>query len=95
MMPFGTQVEMLFHQLGELVVGNLAGAEGVHHQADGTRHSDRVGHLHFATAGELGSDDILGDVARGIRSGAIDFGWVLAGKCATRRGARNRRSCRR
>ena len=89
MMPFRAQVEMLFDQLGQFFVGNLAGTEGRDHDAGGLRHADRVGHLDLAFAGQAGGHDVLGDIARGIGGRAVDLGGILAGKraAAVRRSA--------
>ncbi len=46
------------------------------------RHADRIGHLHLATLGDAGGDDVLGDVARGVGGRTVDLGRVLAGERA-------------
>ena len=48
MMPRGVSGEVLAHQLGEALVGNDAGAEGVDRHRDRLGHADGVGQLHFA-----------------------------------------------
>ena len=55
---FRTQVEMGGGSVRRSFVGNLAGAEGVDHQAHRQR-PDGVSHLHFATVGQTGGDDVL------------------------------------
>jgi len=72
------QVEMLAHQFGQLLLGQLAGAEGVHHDGGGLGHADRIRHLDLAALGQTGRHDVLGHVARRIGSGAIDLGRILA-----------------
>ena len=42
------------------------------------RDADRVGDLHLAAVGQAGRDDVLGDVARGVRGRAVDLRRVLA-----------------
>ena len=42
------------------------------------RDADRVGDLELAAVGEAGGDDVLRDVARGVRGRAVDLGRVLA-----------------
>ena len=64
--PARRQQEVGAHQVGELGVVDLAGAERVHHDAHGLGHSDRVSQLHFATVGQFGRDQVLGDVARHV-----------------------------
>ncbi len=62
----------------DLVVGDLAGAEGIHHQRHRARHADRVGHLHLALVGQAGGDDVLRHVAAGVGGRAVDLGRILA-----------------
>ena len=45
--------------------------------------ADGVGKLDRATVGQLGGNDVLGQVARGVGSRAVDLGGVLAGEGAT------------
>lgn len=72
------QVEMLLHQGRQIVVAELAGAEGFHQDAHRTRHTDRVAELHFSLAGEAGGHQGLGHIAGGIGGGAVHFGGILA-----------------
>ena len=46
------------------------------------RDADRVRDLDLAPVGEAGGDDVLGDVARGVRGGAVHLRRVLAGERA-------------
>ena len=62
----------------EGVVRHLARALRRHHDAGRPRHADGVGHLHQALGGETRGDDVLGDVARRVRGGAVDLARVLA-----------------
>src|SRR5215208_4573031 len=74
----GPQVEVLAHELRDLRAADLLRAERLHHQRDGVRDADRIGDLHLAALREPGRDDVLGDVAGGIRGGAVDLARVLA-----------------
>ena len=47
----GTQVKDLADGLGQLLIGDLAGAEGVHTHGDGLSHADGVGQLDLAALG--------------------------------------------
>src|SRR5207342_2135097 len=76
------QVEVLADQLLDLVVGDLAGAEGGDRDRGRLGDADRVGHLHFALVGQARGDDVLGHVTRGVRGGTIDLRRVLAGERA-------------
>ena len=60
------QIEELTHQLDEMALVQLAGAEGFH--ADGSRlgDADGVGDLDFTAIGEASSDDILGDITGSV-----------------------------
>src|SRR5262245_51705288 len=58
----GTQVEVFLHQLCDLVVRDLAGAERLDQDAHRARDPDRVGDLQLALRREAGGDDVLGDV---------------------------------
>src|SRR5256884_8588639 len=83
------QIEVLDDQRRERVVGHLPGALGRHHDAGGAGHADGVGQLHQALRRETGGDDILGDVTRRVRRGAVDLGGILPreGAAAVRRRA--------
>ncbi|RMU44311.1 hypothetical protein ALP28_05422 [Pseudomonas savastanoi pv. nerii] len=75
------QVEVVADQLDDLVIGQLAGAEGVQRDRRRLCHADSVGHLNFATLGQTGSHDILGHVTTGVSSRTVNLRWVLAGEC--------------
>ncbi len=76
------QVEVLADQLHDLLVADLAGAEGVDRDRGRLGHADGVGNLDLATLGEAGGDDVLRHVAAGVGGGAVDLGRVLAGERA-------------
>ena len=42
--------------------------------------ADGVGQLNGAAIRQLGCDDVLGQIARHVGSGAVDLGGILAGK---------------
>src|SRR5205823_876385 len=60
----------------------LTGAVGVDIDRQRSRHADRVSELQSAAAGKTGSDDVLGDIARGVCRRTIDLRRVFTGKCA-------------
>src|SRR3954470_7373771 len=76
------QVHRLGDSLLELVLGDLSGAVGVDVDRQRPRHADGVGELQGAAIGQTGGNDVLGDVARGIRDRAVDLGRILAGEGA-------------
>src|SRR5688572_13761883 len=77
----GPQVEVPFHELSDSLVGNPAGAKGLHQHAHRTRNPDGVRHLDLALLCKARGDHILGHVARRICPGAVHLGGVLAGEC--------------
>src|SRR5690606_10688808 len=79
----GPQVEVFPHQLHNLLITDLAGAEGVDRHRGRLGHADGVGHLDLATFGEAGGDNVLGYVAPGIGGAAVNLGRILAGEGAT------------
>ena len=80
--PRGGQREVPADQLGDLVVGDLAGALGVDVDAHGLGDADGVGELHLAAVGQAGGDDVLGDVAGHVGGRAVDLRGVLAAEGA-------------
>ena len=82
MMPFGRKSKCFSTSLAILSSAILPVPKVSTIRLTGPRDSDRVGDLHFAAARELGGDDVLGDVARGVCRRAIDLGRVLAGEGA-------------
>src|SRR5450830_168449 len=77
------QVEDFANQLDDLVIADLAGAEGVQRDRGRLSDADGVGHLDFATIGQAGGDDVLGHVTTGVGGGTVNLGWILAGERAT------------
>ena len=72
------QLEVRAHELGDLLLGNPAGAFRVHHDRDRIGHANRVGELHQRPVGDAGRHDVLGDVARHVAGRAIDLRRILA-----------------
>ena len=68
----------------DLAVGHvdLGGAVGVDVESDGFGFADGVGHLDEHLVAETGGHQVLGDVAGGVGSRAIDFRGVFAGESA-------------
>ena len=75
-----THIELGGDQFGETILGDLAGAESMDHDRNRLGNADGVGHLHFATVAETGSNEILGDVTSHIGGGTVDLARVLAGE---------------
>jgi hypothetical protein len=69
---------VLAHQLGDLDVGDLAGALGVDVDADRLGDADGVGQLDLAALGQARGHDVLGDVAGHVGGRAIHLRGVLA-----------------
>lgn len=78
----GAQVEVLCDQLRDLLVAHLAGAEGLHVDAERARHPDGVRHLDLAAVRQPGSHHVLGHPAARVRRGPIHLGGVLAAESA-------------
>src|SRR5919106_2867037 len=78
----GAQVEVLVDQPLDLAAADLLGAEGLHHHRDGVSDADGVCHLDLGALGQPGGHDVLGHVARGVGSGAVDLRRVLAAERA-------------
>src|SRR5579883_1179328 len=78
----GPQVENFGHRLSDSLFGQPSRSERLDEHAHGMRDADGVGNLDLATIGQSGGDDVLGDPARGVSSGAIDFGRILTGERA-------------
>ena len=62
----GTQVEVLAHQVCNLLLGDLGGAEGLDGDRSGLGDTDGIGDLDFAAVCQAGGDDVLGHVTTGI-----------------------------
>ena len=93
MMPFGVSLKFARTSVGDLLVGNLAGAEGLDQNADRLGNANGVRKLNFATVGKPGRDDVLGDVARHVAGGTINLGRILAARTRRRRDGPCRRRC--
>src|SRR5450755_747610 len=78
----GRQFEIRPHQILNDGGLDFAGAEGIDPNADRFGHTDGVGELHFATVGQFGGNNILGDVPRHVGGGTVDLGRILAAECA-------------
>ncbi len=105
-----TKIKLLSDDFRQCVVGNDAGALRIDQQRNRIGHADRVSQLDFTALGQSRRNDVLRDVARGIRGAAINFCRILAAERAaavagisavgidddfTRRSGRNRPSGRR
>lgn len=78
----GGEGEVLADEVGEALVGEASGAKSVDVDRDRLSDADSVGELNFALAGEARSDEVLGDVASGVRSGAVNLGRIFSGEGA-------------
>ena len=65
--------EHLEHGGEDFIVGDSASAKGVDVNADWQRMADGVGELDLALGGEASGDDIFGDPAAHVGSGAVHF----------------------
>ena len=83
------QVHDLAQRRLELGLVDLAGAVQVDIDRQRLGDADGIGELDGAAVGELGGDDVLGEIARRIGGRAIDLGRILAreGAAAMRRRA--------
>ena len=72
------QVKDLLNSLLDLLIGHLAGAEGIDHDGDRLSHTDGIGQLDLALGGKTGGNHILSDPAGGIGGRAVDLAGVLA-----------------
>ena len=73
-----TQVEVSAHELGDLFVGDHAGAVREHGDVHRFGNADGVGDLNLTLRGETGGNDVLGDIAAGIGCGAVNLRRILA-----------------
>src|SRR5215472_2290293 len=74
---------MLLYQLDHRFIGYLASAESLNEDGERTRHSNGVRDLYLEAIGQARGDDILGYIARGIRSGSVHFSTILAREGST------------
>ena len=65
-------------EVGDDIISDLAGAEGVDEQAQRLGHANGVGDLQFTALGKAGGDDVLGHIAGHVGCRAVDLGRVLA-----------------
>src|SRR5438105_2750184 len=77
-----TKIEVLIDERADLLVGDLPGAERLDVERDRTRDPDHVRDLYLEPIGEPGLHDVLCDVARRVRGGAIDLRRVFAAERA-------------
>ena len=78
----GRQVKDLLDSLHDLLVGNGAGAEGVHHDGDRLCHADGIGQLDLALGSQARGNHVFGDPAGGIRGGTVHLAGVLTAERA-------------
>ena len=78
----GAQVEVLAHQARDLLIGDGAGAKGLHVDGERVRHADGVRHLDLDAVRQAGCHHVLGDPAAGIRCRAVDLGGILTAEGA-------------
>ncbi len=72
------EVEVRTHDLRQTLTRQAARAEGLDHDRGRLSHTDRIRHLHFALLGKARGDDVLRDVARGVRRRTVDLRRILA-----------------
>ena len=82
MIAAGRRSKCLPDEFGDLLFGDHAGAERFDQHADRMRDADRIRDLHFAAFGKPGRNDVLRNVARGVRRRTVDLRRVLAGERA-------------
>src|SRR5579862_9828748 len=78
----GSQCEVFPDEIGQLAGAHLAGAKGFDQHADRLGHANGVREFYFRLLGELGSHDVLGDMARHVGCGTVDLCRVLAAEGA-------------
>ena len=81
------QVEVVLHNLHQLLFGLLAGAVGVDVDAEGLRHTNGIGQLDQAAAAKPSLDQGFRDPTGSVSGRAIHLGGVLSGESATAVGA--------
>ena len=69
-------------RLRDLLIVDLAGAEGLHVDGERVRHADGVCHLDLAAVSQPGCHHVLGCPARRVRRGAVHLRGVLAAESA-------------
>src|SRR5438270_4583202 len=76
------QIEVLVDQLLDSGHRDALGTEGLYENRYRLAHSDGVGDLDLAVAGQPGGHHVLGDIAGGVGARSIDLRRILAGKAA-------------
>ena len=77
-----SHIEVLAHQLFNLVIGDCSGAKCLNGHGRGFAPSNDVRELNLAPLSESGCDHVLGHVAGVVRAGAVDLRRVLSGESA-------------
>src|SRR5215212_1018981 len=72
------QTEVLSYKVREDRLADASGSPCIDEHGDGLRDADCIGQLYETALSQSSSDDILCDVARHVRGGAINLGRVLA-----------------
>ncbi len=74
------ETEGITHYFHQPLRRELAGAEGIYHQAHRLCHSDAIGNLNLALVCQPGCNNVLGRVAGHVGAAPVHLGRVLAGK---------------
>src|SRR5579859_8017502 len=82
------QIHQLLQHVGQLVLVDMAGAEGVDIDRERLGNADRVAELDHALLGQAGTDHVLGQIARDVSRRAVDLGRILAREGAAAMGCR-------
>src|SRR5262245_1791750 len=69
---------MFSDQGRNLVLIDLARAEGIHTHRNRIRDSDRVSELNFSALSEPRSYDVLGDITGHVARGSVHLRWIFA-----------------
>src|SRR5438128_6558236 len=78
----GPEIEVFFDELADRFVRDAPRPERLDVQRDRLRAADDVRELDLEAIGESRRDDVLRDVARGVRRGAVDLRGVLTAERA-------------
>src|SRR4051812_47665672 len=77
------ETENLLDCLCDRFVAGHAGAERVYRNRNRVRITNGIGELDFATLGEAGRDDVLGNIAAHVSRASVDLRWIFSAKCAS------------
>ena len=77
------EVEVLLHNLEDLLVGDRASAVCVNKHGERLRHTNGIGDLDDGAASKAVSDNALGSLPSNVGSTAVNLGWVLARESTT------------